>query len=70
MYTFCAVETGEWVEIDSNYPKMSMQCDDSELEQTAPSLTELPIEVILHILQYLNVRFITEVLAEVSTLFR
>jgi len=49
---------------------MSMQCDDSELLPAPPSLTELPIEVILHILQYLNVRFITEVLAEVSTLFR
>jgi len=33
-------------------------------------LTDLPVEVILKILEYLEVRFITEVLSMVSTLFR
>jgi hypothetical protein len=33
-------------------------------------LTELPLELLLHICQYLEVRFITEVLANVCSLFR
>ena len=41
-----------------------------EAEAGSLKLTDLPVELLLHILQFLEVKFITEVLAEVSDIFR
>jgi hypothetical protein len=46
--------------------------DEGGLAETNSSvrLADLPVELLLHIFQYLEVKFITEVLARVCSLFR
>jgi hypothetical protein len=39
-------------------------------QTTSRRLSDLPVELLLHIFQFLEVKFITEILANVCTLFR
>ena len=49
-------------------PELSM--DVCEVDDVSLRLTDLPVELLLHILQYLEVKFISEVLSQVSDIFR
>ena len=53
-------------------PSLNMEiCRNSDIEeQKVGGLLDLPVELILDILQYLEARFIVNVLARVCTLFR
>jgi len=58
--------------IDASHESPTRLADQKgQADKSSPiRLADLPVELLLHIFQYLEVKFITEVVASVCTLFR